>query len=69
MLAGEAWLESLFGDVFVISVRRIFCMNILLLEQLGQAKNRSGETESFVSIFNHCQERRVQGYCAYQSRV
>lgn len=46
MLAREAWLESLFGDILVISVGRVFCVNIVFLEELWKTENRSGETET-----------------------
>jgi hypothetical protein len=64
MLAWKAWLKSLFGDVFVISVGRVFCVNVVFFKELGKTENRGGETMRVSASSN-----LIQSTTTYQSRV
>ena len=45
MLAGEARLESLFGNILIIGIGWVFRMDVIVLEQLGKAKDSGGHAE------------------------
>ncbi len=44
VFAGQGGLEALFGNVLIIRVRRVLCLQVLLLEHLGEAESGSRET-------------------------
>lgn len=66
VFAREGGLETLLGDVFIISVGGVLSLDVLLPEELGEAQDRGREAVERVS-YKSQSKLRIHG--SYQSRV